>query len=176
MRVAIMSREEIINRDSLIGLMTHKLPVAGSVPVGDDWMAERFASGDQWDPYLPIANAPSVAEAEAMPVDDEGWSEAKRKRAARERQKAIDLARYAKELPVHTLRDYVEAVAALQRRILNDDGEVVAKDEPLGDVLPKVITPELAAELVGQLEATMPRLVELLTLLRRRADEDQPEG
>jgi hypothetical protein len=172
MRVAIpRSRDEIINRSSLIGLMTHNLPMAGSVPVGDDWMADRFATGTEWTPYHPITNAPSVAEAEAMPVDGEGWSDAKRKRAARERQKAIDLARRVEELPVDTLRHYVEAVAALRRRTLNDDGDVVAQDEPLSDALPDVITREIAAELTQQLYATVPRLAELVTLLRRRAGE-----
>jgi hypothetical protein len=152
---------------------TGNFPETRPVPVGDDWMAGRHFTTRNLDGDGYRTRAEWLAAAEAMPVDGDGWSASKRRTATRKRDEAIANAHPGADRDARDALDiYVRQVACLRRRIWDDDGDnLIEADEPLGDALPTVITPELANDLANELDATMPRLVELLGLLRRRAGE-----
>jgi hypothetical protein len=77
----------------------------------------------------------------------------------------------AKESGPRAIRDYVNEVASIARYVSEDDDGVNGwdLDTPLGDALPEGIDPFTAAELADQLDAAIPRVLELASLLRRRA-------
>jgi hypothetical protein len=124
----------------------------GPVPVGDDWMDNRFSDlmGDYYSCLAAV-----TAHIEATYKTDA----ARRKRIAE-----------AEESAARTIRDYVDAVAAIARYDDNPAGEF-DYTTALGDSLPARVDPDTAAELGAKLHAAMPRLWELGALLDRRARE-----
>ena len=155
--------------------VTANCNVADPVPIGDGWMVGRFATEQTlWEGYQSPAPAISLAEAEAMPVDGEGWSNTKKAKAQKERNKAVQQATINLRVTHDKIDYYIAELKSLRHSIWSDDdADVVYDDEPVGDALPETIGPEVAAKMAEDLEATLPRIVELLGLFRRRAGEDQ---
>lgn len=173
-----VNKRHVIDNSHVTDNNSHVMPsshVMGPVPVGDDWMVDRFATEESnWDGYKSPTPPMSLAEAEALPVDGEGWSATKKKKAERERVNAIDEASHALKWTHYRVADYVARLTSLRRSEWNEKvWDLEYRDAPLGDALPATIDPKLAAKLADQLAATMPRITELLALLRRRAGEDQ---
>lgn len=105
-------------------------------------MRDRFDSG-----YLPMAHRPAAGDGQA------------KHRAA------------AQSDGVETLRDYVQGITCIGRRPCDDAALVTGQDlsTPLGNTLPAQLDPATAAALAADLKAALPRLIELASLLERRA-------
>jgi hypothetical protein len=133
---------------------TIDLPTKPAVPVGDEWMKDRFGT-DFIPDYTPVAE----------------MAEHIRARFKSPGVRAKHMAE-AEGNALRTIRGYVEAVAAVRRTVWKDE---YSSDEdfetPLGDVLPEAIDPTTAAELASALTSALPRVLELASLLTRRANE-----
>ncbi|MGW8814088.1 hypothetical protein [Gordonia terrae] len=120
-------------------------------------MANRFTSPyDGGDGYQPQAER--IAAAEAMPI----------------RRKTRDATLFSARNDDGTerLTEYIQAVATLTDvGACEDDGSPIPSTEPLGHTLPAGITPTHASDLAHHLDATLPRLSELLALFKGRAAE-----
>jgi hypothetical protein len=121
----------------------------GPVPIGDDWMKNRFGAtfGNQ---YATLADMTEHINSHYKTVAT--------------RQKHIA---EAGENGPRAIRNYVNEVALIARYVSEDDDCDLGT--PLGDALPEGIDPFTAAELADQLDAAIPRVRELASLLRRRA-------
>lgn len=73
---------------------------------------------------------------------------------------------------LETLRDYVQAITCIGRELYDAETACVTGQDlttPLGNALPAGIDPVTAARLAADLKAAIPRVVELASLLDRRA-------
>ncbi|OBG63125.1 hypothetical protein [Mycobacterium sp. E3339] len=117
------------------------------VPHGDTWMGGRFGGlfGDDYATLAVVAN--EIAASVKTPAA---------------RQKRLTA---AEENAAQVIENYVGDVAAIGRS--TDEG--FDFETPLGGALPATIDADLAHELATRLQAALPRLVELASLLIRRS-------
>jgi hypothetical protein len=119
------------------------------VPIGDTWMRNRFG-GQLGNEYATLAEMTQHIEATyKMPAT---------------RQKHIA---EAEENGLRTIKSYVADVAAIARYSSEEDKWDLS--DPLGDELPAAIDPFTARDLAADLQAALPRVIELTALLIRRA-------
>lgn len=137
-------------RNAVPNLLTPP-PSDAPVPFGDTWMGGRFG-GAYSDDYATLA---VVAEEIAATI---------KTRAARQKRLAA-----AEQNAARMIKEYVNAVAAIGRYNSDDDG--FDFETPLGDSLPATVDAELARSLAASLQAALPRVVELASLLIRRSTQ-----
>jgi hypothetical protein len=129
--------------------VTDAVPVSNApVPIGDTWMSGRFG-GHMGDDYATLAEMKQRFDAlYKMPAT---------------RQKHVA---EAEVNGMRVIKRYVEDVAAIARYSSDEDGWDLSI--PLGDELPAAIDPFTARDLAADLQAALPRVVELASLLNRR--------
>jgi hypothetical protein len=126
--------------------VTHR-EFSGPVPDGDEWMRDRFGDGMRTG-YLPLAHRPAAG---TGPAKHRAWKE---------------------NDGLETLRDYVQGITCIGRELYDGEAACVTGQDlktPLGNALPPGIDPATAAGLAADLKAAIPRVVELASLLDRRA-------
>lgn len=119
---------------------------------GDTWMGGRFG-GTFGDDYFTLA---VVARELAATV-----------KTPAVRQKRLTA---GEQNAARVIREYVNAVTAIGR--YNDEGGLDL-GTPLGGALPATIDANLARELGTRLQAALPRIVELASLLIRRSNNER---
>jgi hypothetical protein len=125
----------------------------GPVPIGDRWMGGRFGGAFGGD-YPVLADVAKRLEATVKTPT------VRRKRLYE-----------AEDNAARVIKEYVDAVAAIAHYSEAADG--FDFDTPLGGALPGTVDAQLAEELATKLQAAMPRVVELTSLLIRRSTQER---
>lgn len=128
------------------------------VPIGDDWMADRFPAED-------LLGHQTRAQVRSWSRPLPGGLD--------QHEGLIDYYEANADKFEHdVLQRYIDAVANIRRGwAAGPQGAEKLDDAPLGDALPAVVRPALAAVWADDLAASLVRIHELLALLRRRATE-----
>ena len=135
-------------------IITGSITGYGPVPIGDTWMNDRFG-GRFNDYYSTLAERAKHLEANV-------------------KTPAVRMKRLvaAEEDAARVVEAYVDGVAAIGR--YSDEG--LDCETPLGGSLPATIDAELARSLAASLQAALPRVVELASLLVRRSTQERGDA
>jgi hypothetical protein len=133
------------------------LRATGPVPDGDGWMQNRFG-GKHGNDYATVAALTELFEADSMTP------------TAMQRQVVAQ----AEQAAVLAIREYVQNVAAIAR--YDSPSDEFDYTTPLKDSLPGNLDYGTAQELGAVLTAVIPRVLELASLLNRRAGRYRKGG